>query len=61
MPISTTIKLIHLLHDLHQLPVVANGRLVGMVTRADIMRFLEIRQDLGLDEFPEQRARSVAA
>jgi CBS domain-containing protein len=35
--------------DVNQLPVVADGRLVGVLSREDIVRFLEIRRSLGLD------------
>src|SRR5690606_9891225 len=30
-------------HDVHQLPVLDNGQLVGMVTRGDVLRQLEVR------------------
>jgi Zn-dependent protease/predicted transcriptional regulator len=30
-------------HDIHQLPVLDDGRLVGMVTRGDVLRQLEVR------------------
>ena len=33
---------------LHQLPVLQDGRVVGMLSRADIMRFLQLRQELHL-------------
>jgi len=36
--------------DVNQLPVVQDGRLVGVLSREDIVRFLEIRRGLGLDE-----------
>lgn len=32
--------------DLNQLPVMEDGRVVGMVTRGHIIRFLQVRQDL---------------
>jgi CBS domain-containing protein len=35
--------------DVNQLPVVADGRLVGVLSREEVMRFLEIRRGLGLD------------
>jgi Zn-dependent protease/CBS domain-containing protein len=35
--------------DVNQLAVVQDGRLVGVLSREDIMRSLEIRQSLGLD------------
>jgi len=34
-------------HDVNQLPVVRGRELVGMLTRADVMRFVQLRQDLG--------------
>ena len=33
---------------LHQLPVLQDGRVVRMLSRADIMRFLQLRQELHL-------------
>ena len=36
--------------NVNQLPVVQDGRLVGVLSREDIMRFLEIRRSLGLDK-----------
>lgn len=35
--------------DVNQLPVVEDGRLVGVLSREDVMRFLEIRRGLVLD------------
>ncbi|HVB75869.1 MAG TPA: site-2 protease family protein [Ktedonobacteraceae bacterium] len=35
--------------DVNQIPVVEDGRLVGVLSREDIVRFLEIRRGLGLD------------
>ena len=34
-------------HDVNQLPVVVGRELVGMLGRADVMRFIQLRQDLG--------------
>ena len=34
--------------DLHQLPVVQNGRLVGMVSRTNVLRYLKWQTDLGM-------------
>lgn len=34
-------------HDVNQLPVVQGRELMGMLTRADVMRFVQLRQDLG--------------
>jgi len=36
--------------DVNQLAVVQEGRLVGVLSREEIMRSLQIRQDLGLDK-----------
>jgi Zn-dependent protease/CBS domain-containing protein len=36
--------------DLHQLPVVRDGRLVGLLTRNALIRFLQLRQELPLVE-----------
>ncbi|NPV09645.1 MAG: CBS domain-containing protein [Anaerolineae bacterium] len=36
------------LRDLHQLPVVENGRLAGMVSRNDVVRFLQWQTELGM-------------
>jgi len=36
--------------DVNQVPVVEDGRLVGVLSREDIMRFLEIKRGLGLDK-----------
>jgi len=35
--------------NVNQVPVVEDGRLVGVLSREDIMRFLEIRRSLGLE------------
>ncbi len=32
----------------HQLPVVEDSHLVGMLTRADIIRYLQVREELGV-------------
>jgi len=34
-------------HDVHQLPVVEGRRLTGMVHRADVIRYLQLRAELG--------------
>ena len=34
--------------DVHQLPVVSNGHLDGVLSRANILRFLETRAELGI-------------
>lgn len=35
--------------DLEQVPVVENGQLVGVLTRADVMRQLQLREELDID------------
>lgn len=35
--------------DVNQVPVVDNGRLVGVVSRDGILRYIEVRRNLGLD------------
>lgn len=34
------------MHDVHQLPVMRGNDVVGMVTRGEIMRFMQLRQDV---------------
>ncbi|MBI2955622.1 MAG: site-2 protease family protein [Chloroflexi bacterium] len=34
--------------DLNQLPVVDDGRVIGMVTRGHIIRFMQVREELGV-------------
>ncbi len=34
-------------HDIHQLPVLAAGRVVGLLSRADVMRHIELRTTFG--------------
>jgi Zn-dependent protease/CBS domain-containing protein len=36
-------------HDVNQLPVVQDGRLVGVLSRDAIMHYLEVRRSLGID------------
>jgi CBS domain-containing protein len=36
--------------DVNQLPVMENGRLVGVLSRDAIMRYLEVRRSLGLKD-----------
>ncbi len=35
--------------DVNQLLVIENGTVVGMLSRGDVMRFLQLREELGLD------------
>ena len=34
-------------HDIHQLPVLEHDRVVGMVTRSDVLRRIEVRSMFG--------------
>lgn len=43
--------------DVNQLPVVQDGRLVGVLSRDAIVRFLEVRRNLGLDLAQRENAR----
>ena len=42
-------------HDVNQLPVVEDGRMVGLLSRGHVIRFLEIREQLGLQDGGEER------
>ena len=42
-------------HDVHQLPVIESGALVGLLTRGDVMRQIELRR-----RFIEDRDREEA-
>ena len=50
--------------DVNQLPVVQDGRPVGILSRDAIVRFMEVRRSLGLDETesrkPPERERLIA-
>jgi Zn-dependent protease/CBS domain-containing protein len=50
--------------DVNQLPVVQDGRPVGILSRDAIVRFMEVRRSLGLDETesrkPSERERLIA-
>ncbi|TME95291.1 MAG: CBS domain-containing protein [Chloroflexi bacterium] len=46
---------------LHQLPVVENGQLLGMISREDVLRFLQLRQELGAHRVERQAVRLVLA
>jgi Zn-dependent protease/CBS domain-containing protein len=35
-------------HSVHQLPVVSDGQVVGLITRAEILSILQVRDELGL-------------
>ena len=42
--------------DVNQLPVVEDSRLVGLLSRSNVMRFLQVREELGMAEEEERRA-----
>ena len=41
-------------HRRHELPVVDNGQLVGLVTQAGVMQYFKLRQELGLETLSKQ-------
>lgn len=41
-------------NDLEQVPVMDDGRFVGMLTRADVMRQLQLREELGVESEAER-------
>jgi CBS domain-containing protein len=48
-------------NNIHQLPVVEGERPVGIISRETIIRFLEVRRGLGLEETQglEERLRKA--
>jgi CBS domain-containing protein len=38
--------------DVHQLPVMADGRLMGIIGRGDVIRVLKVREELGREQGP---------
>ena len=40
---------------LNQIPVMADGKLVGLLSRADVIRYLQTRQELGIRNNPDQK------
>jgi Zn-dependent protease/CBS domain-containing protein len=45
----------------NELPVVRDGQVVGLLTRVDILRFLQFRDELELGRVPGGRSRTAAA
>ncbi len=41
--------------DLNQIPVMGEGKLVGLLSRADVIRYLHTRQELGIKQNPNQK------
>jgi CBS-domain-containing membrane protein len=41
---------------LNQLPVLKDGPVVGLLSRADVLRFLQLREELDLRRIPSRRA-----
>ena len=46
-------------HDIHQLPVLEHGRVVGLLTRGDVMRQIELRTVFGDRRGEQDRARTL--
>jgi CBS domain-containing protein len=46
-PVSKAIELM-LEGDFHQMPVMSDGRLVGLLSRFELMRYFQTRSELGL-------------
>jgi Zn-dependent protease/predicted transcriptional regulator len=47
--------------ELNQLPVISDGRVLGLLSRADVLRFLQLRDELGIRRMPGRRARTASA
>ncbi len=47
--------------DINQLPVVEDGRLVGLLSRSNVMRFLQVREELGVSESGSDQQQDRAA
>ena len=45
--------------DINQLPVVEDGRLVGLLSRSNVMRYLQVREELGVTGADEERRRAA--
>ena len=45
-------------HDINQLPVVEDSRLVGLLSRSNLIRFIQVREELGVS-VPEEEQRAA--
>ncbi|MGI5835508.1 MAG: CBS domain-containing protein [Chloroflexota bacterium] len=46
-------------YDINQLPVVDEGKLVGLLSRSNVIRFLQIKEELGLAAGEEEQRRAA--
>ncbi len=46
-------------HDINQLPVVTDGRLVGLLSRSNVLGLLQVRQELGVTSEDEDQRRAA--
>ena len=46
-------------YDINQLPVVEDGRLVGLLSRSNVIRFMQVRDELGISATEEERRRAA--
>lgn len=46
-------------YDINQLPVVEDGKLVGLLSRSNVIRFLQIKDELGLATGEEEQRRAA--
>lgn len=46
-------------YDINQLPVVENRRLIGLLSRSNVIRFIQIREELGLPTAEEEQRRAA--
>ncbi|MFL5661730.1 MAG: CBS domain-containing protein, partial [Ktedonobacteraceae bacterium] len=48
-PAQPLLEVLHVMgtQDINQVPVVEDGRLVGLVSREEIIRYLQVRQSVG--------------
>lgn len=46
-------------YDVNQLPAVSFGRLVGLLSRSNLIRYLQVREELGMEGTEEERRRAA--